>query len=110
MKKFVVFPEASIEVFKSHELQAFILIIFVQIQVFWRLGSEGKIPGKFTYLYFILTLASLTSVILTSYYGGNVVFEHGVGVKSTKVDIEKNIKTEKKKSTIQFVKPDTLIN
>jgi len=106
----VVFPDSSLEVFNSHELLAFIFIIFLQIQTFWRLGSEGKIPVKFTYLYFVLTLASLTSVILTSYYGGKLVFEHGVGVNSTKVVIEKNIITEDKKSTIQFVKPDTLIN
>ena len=87
----VVFSEISLEIFESHELFAFVLIVFLQIQALWRMGSAGKIPRKFTYIYFIITIASLTSVIITSYYGGKLVFEHGIGVKTT-ISVKKEIK------------------
>ena len=105
----VIFPESSGKVFEYHELLAFILIICLQIQAFWRMGSGGKIPTKYSYLYFTLALASLTSVIITSYYGGKLVFEHGVGVKSSEVVIEKQNLQKNSKPVFQFVKPDTLI-
>jgi len=74
------------------------------------MGSAGKIPRKFTYIYFIITIASLTSVIITSYYGGKLVFEHGIGVKST-ISVKKEIKLpEANNKDFQFLKTDTTQN
>ena len=106
----MVFSEHSLSTFKSHELLAFVLIILLQVQALWRLASGGKIPRKYSHLYFIITLASLVFVIVTSYYGGKLVFEHGIGVKSLKVTNERFNIPENSKPAFQFVKPDTTHN
>jgi len=106
----VVFSDLSLEVFEYHELFAFILIVFLQIQTLWRLGFGGEIPRNYSYLYFIVTLASLISVIITSYYGGKLVFEYGIGVKSSEVVYEQQNTSETIKPQFQLVIPDTSNN
>ena len=105
----VVFSDTSLEIFEYHEIMAFILIIFLQIQVLWRLGLKGKIPRKHSYLYFIVTIACLVSVISTSYFGGKLVFDFGIGINSSNTINKKNT-PEGYKPKFQFVKPDTSKN
>jgi uncharacterized membrane protein len=106
----VIFPESSLSIFEYHENMAFLLIVFLAIQVLWRFSLKGKIPRKNSYLYFIVTSACLISVIATSYFGGKLVFDYGIGVNSEiTVDKDKN-NVDIYKPKFQFVKPDSSKN
>jgi uncharacterized membrane protein len=103
----VIFSEGSIDTFGFHEIMAFILVVLVLIQFFWRFTNKGKITVKLPYLYYLVAIASLICVIGTSYFGGKLVFNYGIGVKThISKDINKNIK-EKNPAGIQFMMPDS---
>lgn len=104
----VVIPENSIELFNYHENLAFFLIIFLLILVFWRFALKGKIPVKFSYLYYLVSVICLLAVSFTAYQGGKLVFEHGISVKSQNFPNVKPNKLENNKPPkFQFLIPDT---
>ena len=81
----VTFSNNALGIFEVHENLAFLLIVFLVIQVLWRFSLRGQIPRKHSYLYFILTIVCLVSVIATGYFGGKLVFNYGIGVNSENV-------------------------
>lgn len=87
----VIILTTATEDFTLHENFAFLLITVVLMQFFWRFSNKGKIPEKHTILYFILVLSGLIFVFTTSYFGGKLVFEHGIGVK---IDNSKQVKPD----------------
>jgi len=52
----VIFSGDSLDVFEFHENLAFLLIVFLVIQVLWRFSLKGKIPKKYSYLYFLVII------------------------------------------------------
>ena len=60
----VVFPESSIEVFNSHELLAFILIIFALLAIFLSQSKTGYLATVLILLYLIVMKRYLHSSLL----------------------------------------------
>lgn len=106
----VVFSGNAMKTFVFHENLAFLLVVFLAIQVFWRFALKGKIPVNYSVLYFILITLCLMTVVSTSYFGGKLVFNHGVGVNSSNPKGEEIKQPEKKTPKFQFVIPDTSNN
>ena len=106
----VILTEASKEAFEYHENFAFLFTILLIIQVLWRIGIKGKYPQRLIYIYYLVTITTLFSVIYTGYLGGKLVFEYGIAVKS-KISIanEKILPDEQLGPKFQFIKPDTII-
>lgn len=68
------------ELVEAHETLAFVTTGILALLVFWRTAVRGAFPRKAGFLYLVL-LVILTVVIgYGSYFGGQMVFTHGVGV------------------------------
>ena len=107
----VIIPKNAVEVFEYHENFAFILTVFLLILVFWRFGLKGKIPQKYKYIYYFISILCFLTVFFTAYHGGRLVFEHGISVKfKSGADIEQNKPVVKEIPIFQFTVPDTTIN
>lgn len=68
------------ELIEAHELLAFIATGILALLSFWRIGLRGAFPRKAGFLYLVLLLAAAVVIGFGSYFGGQMVFTHGVGV------------------------------
>lgn len=68
------------ELIEAHELMAFVSTGLLATLSFWRIGLRGAFPRKAGFLYLILLLALAVVISFGSYFGGQMVFTHGVGV------------------------------
>jgi len=106
----LTFTELAHEAFTFHENLAFLFILCLLIQLLWRIGLRGKFPKNKIVLYYSVGILGFAAVIATGFFGGQLVFSHGVGVKK-EIQIEKkneNKKNELDKNDFQFTKPDTI--
>lgn len=108
----IIISEAGKEIFETHENLAFVVIITLLAQLFWRIGLRGKMPDKYLFLYYVIGLIGISSIISTAYYGGKMVYELGVGVKAQQIEgksisIEDTISISKRED-IQFIRTDSL--
>lgn len=65
---------------ETHQTLAFITSGLLALLVFWRLGLRGRFPQRLQFLYLVLLLVLATVVGYGAYFGGQMVFTHGVGV------------------------------
>lgn len=49
----------------------------------WRLPHRGALPERHRQLYWLLVSAGTGVLLVTSYFGGILVFAHGVGVQAS---------------------------
>ena len=68
------------ELIESHQLLAFIATGLLATLTFWRIGLRGTFPRKAGFLYLLLLIAAAVVVGYGAYLGGQMVFQHGVGV------------------------------
>jgi len=68
------------ELIEAHEILAFVATGLLAILSFWRIGLRGAFPRKAGFLYLALLLAVAIVIGFGSYFGGQMVFTHGVGV------------------------------
>ncbi len=47
----------------------------------WRLASGGLAPRRHAAVYWLLTAVGASLLVVTAWYGGTAVFQHGVGVR-----------------------------
>jgi uncharacterized membrane protein len=67
--------------FERHEQLAFAASALFALLLFWRIASRGHIPGRTPSLFLLLLLCGVTMVLTGAWYGGEMVFRHGVGVR-----------------------------
>ncbi len=72
--------EAVHDLVEAHETLAFIATGLLAILSFWRVGLRGGFPRKAGFLYLALLLGLTVVLGYGSYFGGQMVFTHGVGV------------------------------
>jgi uncharacterized membrane protein len=65
---------------EAHETLAFVATGLLAILSFWRIGLRGGFPRKAGFFYLLLLLALTVVLGYGSYFGGQMVFTHGVGV------------------------------
>ncbi len=68
------------ELIEAHELLAFIATGLLAVLSFWRIGLRGAFPKRAGFLYLVALLATAVVIGFGSYFGGQMVFTHGVGV------------------------------
>ncbi len=68
------------ELIEAHELLAFVATGLLAVLSFWRIGLKGTFPRKAGFLYLVLLIAVAVVIGFGSYFGGQMVFTHGVGV------------------------------
>ena len=66
----------------THQTLAFISAGIILALFFWRLGMKGQLVEKVKILYWIISLTGLISLLSGAYYGGKLVYQYGVGVRS----------------------------
>lgn len=65
---------------EAHETMAFVSAGLLAVLTFWRIGTRGAFPRKAGFLYLLLVLAAAVVVGYGAFFGGQMVFRHGVGV------------------------------
>ncbi len=73
--------EDAKDLFQRHEQLAFLSAAIFAGLLLWRSAARGKIPRQSPAAYFLLFAAGVACVMTGAWYGGEMVFRYGVGVK-----------------------------
>lgn len=87
-------PEAM-HTFEIHETLAFLSACIIISLFLWRLGMKGKVKEKFKAIYFIVSLTGFVTVMSGSFYGGELVYRHGIGHHPDIISGESNLEKNK---------------
>ena len=68
------------ELLEAHETLGLIALGILALLVFWRIGIRGRFPMRLRFLYLVLLLALVVVIGFGAYFGGQMVYTHGVGV------------------------------
>ncbi len=71
---------ASLTILHRHELFAALIVLCCLIMVGMRLGNVNGLYGAGAFGYLALGVALIACIALTGYFGGQMVYDHGVGV------------------------------
>jgi uncharacterized membrane protein len=77
----VHFSDAAREVIGTHEQFAFLAAALFGGLLFWRISCRGKIPDKPPHLFLLLLALGVGLVLTGAWFGGELVFRFGVGVR-----------------------------
>jgi uncharacterized membrane protein len=78
----VVHNDAAHGIMETHETIGFFVLGTILILLIWRLLLKGKFPDKTSYIYVIIGAAGVGLMFTGAYYGGEMVYTHGVAVKA----------------------------
>ena len=78
----LVFAPGAHELFETHEQLAFFFSALFGALLLWRIASRSKIPQGHRTVYVILLAAGVAVMFVGAWYGGEMVFRFGVGVRS----------------------------
>jgi len=71
---------ASLTILHRHELFAALIVLCCLIMVGMRLGNVNGLYGAGVFGYLALGVVLIVCITLTGYFGGQMVYDHGVGV------------------------------
>ena len=71
---------ASLTILHRHELFAALTVLCCLIMVGMRLGNAEGLFGAGVFGYLALGVVLIVCIVLTGYFGGQMVYDHGVGV------------------------------
>jgi len=71
---------AALTILHRHELFAALTVLCCLIMVGMRLGNVEGLFGAVVFGYLALGIALIVCIVLTGYFGGQMVYDHGVGV------------------------------
>ncbi|NOZ61029.1 MAG: DUF2231 domain-containing protein [Calditrichaeota bacterium] len=74
--------DAGHELVKTHETIGFIVLGIILVLAIWRLILKGKLPVKGVAVYFAISIIGILLMFTGAYYGGEMVYTHGYGVKT----------------------------
>ena len=74
--------DTSVRLIAAHELNAWLVATVFVAAIFWKAWHRGKIPLGQRAPYALLLIASVVLTIYSALLGGEMVYLHGVGVKS----------------------------
>lgn len=73
---------ASLTILHRHELFAALMVLCCLILVGMRLGNVNGLYGTGVFGYLALGVVLIVCIVLTGYYGGQMVYDRGVGVSA----------------------------
>lgn len=74
---------AGHELIEIHETIGFIVLGIILVLAIWRFILKGKLPIKGLAVYFVISVLGVFLMFAGAYYGGEMVYSHGYGVKTT---------------------------
>ncbi len=74
-------PEAR-RLFEMHEQLAFYFSALFGALLLWRIASRSKVPPEHRTVYVVLLAAGVVIMLIGAWYGGEMVYRMGVGVRS----------------------------
>ena len=77
----VVIPVAAYDTFENHEQIAFIVTAVFAALLLWRIASRTHLPQRYKILFLVLFLFGLVLMWLGAWFGGEMVYRFGVGVR-----------------------------
>lgn len=77
--------DAAHQIMETHETLGFIVLGAILALLAWRIFLKGKFPVKAAWLYLLIGVAGFGVMATGAYYGGEMVFTHGVAVKAAPV-------------------------
>lgn len=78
--------EAAHELMETHETIGFIVLGIIIVLTIFRLAVGKKIYGSLGWIALIIGLVGASFVTYTAFLGGEMVFDHGAGVKEAQVE------------------------
>lgn len=77
----VSIPDKARAAFETHEQLAFAAAAVYCILLLWRIAHRSFLPRNRPWLFVALSLLGVLFVWITAWFGGELVFRHGVGVQ-----------------------------
>ncbi len=69
------------EVIETHETYGYVVLGIIAVMFVWRLFRRGKYVRKLQALFIVTGITCFVVMSIGAYYGGELVFTHGMGVK-----------------------------
>ena len=70
------------ELLETHETIGFIVLGIILLLTIWRIVLKGKLPVRRLVIYLIVSVLGVGLMFVGGYYGGEMVYTHGYGVKA----------------------------
>jgi uncharacterized membrane protein len=80
--------DAGHELLETHETIGFIVLGIIFILTIWRIILKSKLPVKGLAIYFVFSVLGVGLMFVGGYYGGEMVYTHGYGVKAAMLTTE----------------------
>jgi uncharacterized membrane protein len=80
--------EAAHQVIEIHEKIGFIVLGIILVLLLWRILLRGRFPVRLSFLYVVLAVVGVGFMFTGAYFGGELVYTHGVAVKAVPVSKE----------------------
>ncbi len=77
----VLIPAAAQGTFDTHQQIAFVAATGSGFLLLWRMANRTRLPGRYPALFLWLMASIVVIIWVGSYYGGELVFRFGVGVR-----------------------------
>ncbi len=103
-KSRVPIPREARELLDIHQTLAILIAVCILGLLFWRIGSREKLPMNKEPLYLISAVVGVIFLLIGAYFGGKLVYSHGVGVKTVKIEKTMPVREEPRKP--EFFKKD----
>ena len=82
-EKGVMIPAEVSSQFETHQEMAFLAATVYAIIILWRISNKTLLPQRMRSMYFLLTVAALVAIWVGAWFGREMVYGSGVGVKVT---------------------------
>ncbi len=82
--------DAGHALIETHETIGFIVLGIILVLAIWRFFLKGKLPVKGLAIYFVIAILGVFLMFVGAYYGGEMVYTHGYGVKATAATTEES--------------------
>ena len=99
----VALPPGTREVLEIHQTLAILITVFILGLMLWRIGSRDKLPLNKESLYLAIAAMGVVFLLSGAYFGGKLVYSHGVGVKT--VIMKKRVPVPGDREKPQFNRP-----
>lgn len=106
----VAHTEAAHALIEKHETLGLIVLGIIAVLFLWRLLRRGEIPQRLLSLYLLAGVVAIGVLTVGAYYGGELVYTHGVAVRAVSAPPEHRHKPdgEDEEGTHSSAQPDTL--
>jgi uncharacterized membrane protein len=100
-------PEAAHEIMETHETVGFIVLGIIIVLTIFRLAIGKKIYGSLGWVALIVGLVGAGFVSYGGYLGGDMVFDHGAGVKQAQVETARADSLSSELRSLRGEEPDS---